>query len=501
MFKHSVGRSEVRRWTLVLRRRGLGDDRRWLDRRGGGGAASDEADAQKNEATQRSGPMSPRGGETPGKSDIDFGPNCDPTTGRVKIPSVYAPPCVEPCDEAEERRGDVGRRDGRRDQDRRVQAPDPPRTRRGRGANSVPPERTNDGQDTWQDYIDLFNQVFELYGRKVSVEFFEASGTHPTPPPPRPTPSRPIEKPFAVAWVAPSSRPPVWAHEIAHRRHRLHWDLLRLRCREGQGNKPYILPRARHRSRADAHQPSSSASRSARARPSSPVTTPRARSGCSASIHYDTPDDQYKGLFDTLKAAAEAPRSTPRPRPVPSVRPLQGRGHRAHGHRQDEGRRASPRSSSAPTRSCRARSPRRRQRRTTSRSGSSGRGCSPTPPSSAAPTTNAVVARLGVALRAGADDPGYQPPVLPLPVVPRLAASEQQLRRDQPSVWSCCERGDARGAPSSRRSPCVTGCSAIHLRAATRSTQAVLGKHGVWPFTDYYGSEDAGMLWWDPTVW
>ena len=26
------------------------------------------------------------------------------------------------------------------------------------------------------------------------------------------------------------------------------------------------------------------------------------------------------------------------------------------------------------------------------------------------------------------------------------------------------------------------------------------GKHGVWPATDYNGSEDAGMLWWDPTA-
>ncbi len=27
-------------------------------------------------------------------ADFDFGPNCDPATGRLKIPSIYAPPCV-----------------------------------------------------------------------------------------------------------------------------------------------------------------------------------------------------------------------------------------------------------------------------------------------------------------------------------------------------------------------------------------------------------------------
>src|SRR5258708_6815514 len=25
---------------------------------------------------------------------VDFGPTCDPATGRIRVPSVYAPPCV-----------------------------------------------------------------------------------------------------------------------------------------------------------------------------------------------------------------------------------------------------------------------------------------------------------------------------------------------------------------------------------------------------------------------
>src|SRR5207247_10569623 len=57
--------------------------------------ASDEADAQKNKALVLSGPMTTLKAKLPGKTDVDSGPNCDTTTGRVKIPTVYAPPCVQ----------------------------------------------------------------------------------------------------------------------------------------------------------------------------------------------------------------------------------------------------------------------------------------------------------------------------------------------------------------------------------------------------------------------
>ena len=30
--------------------------------------------------------------------------------------------------------------------------------------------------------------------------------------------------------------------------------------------------------------------------------------------------------------------------------------------------------------------------------------------------------------------------------------------------------------------------------------QLSFGKHGFWPFVDNYGSDDAGMLWWDPSA-
>src|SRR5260370_19559973 len=61
-----------------------------------GAAPSDDiADAHRNAALVKAGPMTPARAELLGKT-VDFGPNCDVTTGRVKLPTVYAPPCVQP---------------------------------------------------------------------------------------------------------------------------------------------------------------------------------------------------------------------------------------------------------------------------------------------------------------------------------------------------------------------------------------------------------------------
>ena len=50
-----------------------------------GGAASGAA----------AGPLTFDEAKAQGK-DVDWGPNCDTTTGKVAVPSGYAPPCVEP---------------------------------------------------------------------------------------------------------------------------------------------------------------------------------------------------------------------------------------------------------------------------------------------------------------------------------------------------------------------------------------------------------------------
>src|SRR5712692_2524807 len=61
-----------------------------------GSSSSGGGKVKSNEALIKSGPMTPEKAKLLGKSNVDFGPNCDTKTGRVKVPSVYAPPCVQP---------------------------------------------------------------------------------------------------------------------------------------------------------------------------------------------------------------------------------------------------------------------------------------------------------------------------------------------------------------------------------------------------------------------
>ncbi len=59
-------------------------------------AATDGATASEEELIS-SGPMTWQKAEQEGETaNIDWGPNCDTETGKIKLVSVYAPPCVEP---------------------------------------------------------------------------------------------------------------------------------------------------------------------------------------------------------------------------------------------------------------------------------------------------------------------------------------------------------------------------------------------------------------------
>ena len=66
---------------------------------GGGGDDDDAATGDTEVGTEQelieSGPMTPAKADLRGE-DVDFGPNCDSELGRIKLVSVYAPPCVEP---------------------------------------------------------------------------------------------------------------------------------------------------------------------------------------------------------------------------------------------------------------------------------------------------------------------------------------------------------------------------------------------------------------------
>ncbi|MFP3901547.1 MAG: hypothetical protein ACLFXM_11885 [Acidimicrobiia bacterium] len=123
-----------------------------------------------------SGPMTPERAELEGVEDVDFGPNCDTETGRIKLPTVYAPPCVEPFE------GDNGGATYQGVTEDTVKvvyyqtdpALDPltAATVGGAGAD-VDPESA---RRTVQGFVDLYNDVYETYGRTVEVEVFVGSG-------------------------------------------------------------------------------------------------------------------------------------------------------------------------------------------------------------------------------------------------------------------------------------------------------------------------------------
>jgi hypothetical protein len=149
---------------------------------GGGGddgddeAATDGASASEEELIS-SGPMTWQKAEQEGESaNIDWGPNCDTETGKIKLVSVYAPPCVEPFE------GDNGGATSpgvTADAVKVVQyiadpALDPltAATISGAGAD-VSPETA---AETVQGFADLYNKLFETYGRRVEVETYIGTG-------------------------------------------------------------------------------------------------------------------------------------------------------------------------------------------------------------------------------------------------------------------------------------------------------------------------------------
>jgi hypothetical protein len=146
------------------------------DDRGDDEAATDGATATENELIA-SGPMTWQKAEQEGETaNIDWGPNCDTETGKIKLVSTYAPPCVEPFE------GDNGGATSpgvTADAVKVVEyiadpALDPltAATVAGAGAD-VNPESA---AQTVQGFADLYNKLYETYGRRVEVETYTGTG-------------------------------------------------------------------------------------------------------------------------------------------------------------------------------------------------------------------------------------------------------------------------------------------------------------------------------------
>ena len=101
-------------------------------------------------------------------------PNCDPATGRIAVPTIYAPPCVAAFS------GDNGGATAKGVTGDTIKvvyfiAQESPATSAAltaAGAQNQPPERAA----TMKDYVDYFNEHYETYGRRVELVVREGSG-------------------------------------------------------------------------------------------------------------------------------------------------------------------------------------------------------------------------------------------------------------------------------------------------------------------------------------
>jgi len=136
-----------------------------------GGGGDDEKEAGPSDAGGL--PLTFDEATAQGKT-VDFGPNCDPTTGKVAVPLWYAPPCVEPFT------GDNGG----------ATAPGVTADEIVVAVYQAQPnvleqaffERSGSDEDleaefgTNQQYVDFFSAHYELYGRKVRLVPVRGSG-------------------------------------------------------------------------------------------------------------------------------------------------------------------------------------------------------------------------------------------------------------------------------------------------------------------------------------
>ena len=266
--------------------------------------ASDQADAQKNQALVKAGPMTPQKAQLTGKTNVDFGPNCDTTTGRVKLPSVYAAPCVE---QFTGKNGGATAQGVTSDSIKVVvytgdPAKDPLLAGQLRAVGASLDVTAI--QDTWRGYIDIYNQMYQFYGRKIDPEFFVGTG------PGSDTTAAKADaiaigdkKPFAVLG-GPAQSTTVFADELAHRGVAcLGTCALAMPTSLTERNKPYII--------TDTLSPEQSAQLTAefvgkqlgkgKAEFAGNDAT-KSKNRVYGIMHYNTPDGQYTGLFNQLKA-------------------------------------------------------------------------------------------------------------------------------------------------------------------------------------------------------
>ncbi|MGH9306472.1 MAG: hypothetical protein ACRD0I_06265 [Acidimicrobiales bacterium] len=121
-----------------------------------------------------SGPMTPARAKSEGKS-VNFGSNCDPRTGRIKVPTIYAPPCVAPMtggNGGTTSPGVTGDTINVAFYVGQVNAQTKALNAVG-GVTDTPAQEVAQAQN----YVTYFNDHYELWGRKVKLVPVQATGS------------------------------------------------------------------------------------------------------------------------------------------------------------------------------------------------------------------------------------------------------------------------------------------------------------------------------------
>jgi len=110
---------------------------------------------------------------------VDWGPNCDTTTGKVAVPTGYAPPCVEPWTGTGKSADNGGKTAPGVTADTITIAlyqAQPDLLQQSFFEASGSDESLAAEKETTQQYVDFFSAHYELYGRKIQLVTLKASG-------------------------------------------------------------------------------------------------------------------------------------------------------------------------------------------------------------------------------------------------------------------------------------------------------------------------------------
>jgi Periplasmic binding protein len=463
---------------------------------------SDQADAQKNEALTKSGPMTPLKAELEGKTNIDFGPNCDPATGRVKIPTVYAPPCVQPF--TRKNGGDTS--EGVTGDEIKIvvyntdPAKDPLVAGQLRAAGAE--LNLNSIQATWQGYIDIYNQMFELYGRKISAEYFTGSGPSSDSAAAKADAIAIAEKkPFAVLG-GPAQSTTVFADELAHRGVMcIGTCALAMPRKLSDANKPYIFdngPAPEEAATITADFVGKQVGKGKAEFAGDDAT--KAKNRVYGILHYNTPDGQYDGLFSSLKSGLKKHGITAKTDQsfFLDLSRAQETARTAITKMKDAGvttiiYTGDPLMPSSITKEATAQDYH--------------------PEWVIGPTVLVDTAIFGRTF-----DQEQWAHAFGVQLTPGRTTEDSDITRNlyewfhgssppnntynviNPSVQTFA-RGVMLAGPKLTPQTFRDGLFRYPPSGGDPiNPQQSWGKHGVWPFTDYYGSEDAAMIWWDPTA-